>query len=277
MEYVTPTIFSAKYLTDTLLGKTYTPMPNTTLNDKWNVAIGISPIAGSRPIMQYLAIGNGGHTIGNTSGSAPYVVNPIAHKPNHVALYNQIPWVLIPDGGTDLTSTERNNYRMRASVTYGGNTYIGYFLKVIDISSAVPTIKKVSWDNNGKSTTAFTSTDAIQSPTPTTLTGSPQITSDQYLSVDTSIDISLNNTDLAHLQNVFNVIYSGSTKYNIISEIGLYQGIDISYNSPIDAVNYTETIYTQPSVFANVFIATEYVGNVVNLTIDLGTLEPVKF
>lgn len=276
MDYVTPTIFSAQYLATTLLGKQYTPITGSTLNDKWNIANSVTPIASERPVMKYLAIGNGGHTVSSTNGSAPYVINPITHKPNHVALYNHIPWVIRP-ATNDLSATDRDKYRMRVQITAGGTDYIAYYLKVLDTSASMPAIQKVIWNNAGKNTSVFAASDAILNPTPTTLTGSQQTSTDEYVSVDTSITILFDSATVSEIQNATNIIY-GVSDYDIISEVGLYQGIDVQYTNTIAGIpaTYTESVYTQPTIFANMFMALQFANLPATFTIDIGALEPMK-
>lgn len=277
MEYTTPTIFSAQYLTSLLLGKSYVPPYDQTLNKKWNVALSTSPPPNSRPILKYLAIGNGGHTISNTNGAAPYLMNPITHRPNHIALYNHIPWVM-RDLNNDLTPTERDNYRMRVQITAGGSNYIAYYLKVLDTSSTSPTISKITWNNGLRNTTAFSNSDAILNPTPISLTGSTQNSTDNYLAVESKIDIIFDTATVDAIKDACSKIY-GTTDYAVISEVGLYQGIDVQISSTIggNTVTHNESIQTQPTMFANMFAALEFIDTPATFSIDIGSLEPMRF
>ena len=66
MTNVTRTIYASALQSAQVLGIPYDIVDNTTLNEKFGILDGIHPTEGY-PVMQYLAIGRGGHR--NASGA----------------------------------------------------------------------------------------------------------------------------------------------------------------------------------------------------------------
>jgi len=273
MDYVVPTIYQAQCTTAQLLGKPYVPLQNTTLNEKWGIYDTLIPSSSTYPTLKYLAIGNGGHKVLDTSGGPPYSINPVQHKPINVSLYNHLPWIIRP-ANNDLTPTERLQYRMRVPVTIQGDDYIAYYLKLVDTSSTNPTINVVTW-NTTRVSSPLSGGGSVLNPIPTT---NNSTAGDDYVTVDAELPIRIDNAQQNEIRNAGNLIYGDMAKV-VISELGLYMGIDTVVNAVDSSSNpftYTETIYTQPTVLMNTFISLQHSVNNIELDLGIGCAEPMQ-
>jgi hypothetical protein len=73
----------------------------------------------------YFCIGTGGENL-----NVPYTIYDV--KPWETRLYHMVPFRFLPIG-TDFTSTEAANYRLRKVVTLNGQSYAAYFAKKFDV------------------------------------------------------------------------------------------------------------------------------------------------
>lgn len=287
------TIYGSILQTAQLLGLPLNIDLNTTLNKKFSIqettAIGNS----DKPIIQYFAIGNGGHRLvsGVDSISKP---GPIQHSPRHASLYNQLPFVLKPIN-SDLSVNERAKYRLRKRETYNGTDYYAYYLKKLPIKTTGNNITPLTTErrtvtNGVTSITPFV-VDITNSngdgtdldPTiPNEGVGSASDAPSDYLSVKVEVTITLALSEIEALKNVCNIIYADED-YAIISEVALCSGVD-KLNVPLEGTGttgvagttYTEAIGVQVNNFLTTFFTASFNNNLIEFTLDLGSAEPLS-
>lgn len=212
-------------------------IPNSTMNDALNILPGDPGVPLTSGTATYLAIGDGGHS-GEDSGSAMGITFK-DRSGRYLGLYNMIPWVL-RDVDDDLTDTEMANYRMRRLENHDGVSKYAYYLKKITLIDTMPRMVVESLVNGVTETNDWTPAigDAIHGELPT---GSAA--SSQRLLTDLEIDITLTAEEADDVQNVTQVLY-GSTNTSIISEYGLFTGIDVPNTGTSNgvAMTYTEVV-----------------------------------
>jgi len=238
----------------------------TTLNEKFNVG-NVSPPSSGYPVIQYLAIGRGGHQ--NVVGSGNNTLTqPLFHGCTDSALFEQIPFVLAPVGN-DLTTLQRANYRLRVPVTIGGNAYFAYYLKVISISGITPSSNIVTLSNGIVTTdTPFSTSIANLSPSPVNVSNTTiNISTGQHLVTQAVLPITLNSTDITNINNAVNIIY-GDPRYATISEVGIVGGFDISVTSSAGGSTVTYTDIQTAQIMAFVSTQLELQQNPSSITLQ---------
>lgn len=202
-----------------------------TINTKYRVAASVSLPANARPRVRYFGIGvNGFRNVGNN------LAEPHEVRPENMDLYSPIPFrIRTPDN--DLSATERASYRMRATVTVSGTSYVAYYLKTLSLEST-----GVGFTYSG--TENVYALDASNlNPTPP----SPQ-TQGVIQGAGTGIEATVSASAIVtgeEIAEAVNVMFGGDFSRARISEIGLYLGHDVSHNaldSNSQSFSYTEAI-----------------------------------
>ena len=209
----------------------------STLNEKFNIG-NVAPPSSGYPIIQYLAIGRGGHA--NVVGSGNNtLVDILQHSVTDAALFEQIPFVLVPTSA-DLAPLERAKYRIRVLETYAGIDYFAYYLKVIPTASITAEARIIELSNGViTSDTAYVPSIASLSPTPVDISNTViNVVNGRHLVVQAVLPVVFDSTDIA------NIIYACVTKYGdiryaTISEIGVVGGFDISVTNNLGGVTAT--------------------------------------
>ena len=221
-----------------LLGINQIDLPNTTLNEKFNVLPSQTIANGVYPKIQYLAIGVGGTDI---IANANYKFSN--HSPIDAALFEHIPFIMRPTTN-DLLPVERANYRLRVLETHNGIEYACYYLKVITTVINKQGLFEIDIINGNPSMRYF-NTNSINLLTPT-----PRIVADNYLDITkntyyaktTKIGFTLYINEMEEINNVLTIIYGDTTRS--ISEIGVCTGIEnILPDKSIEAVNVTSSLH----------------------------------
>lgn len=275
MEHVVRTVLGALLQTSQLLGKPVIVKPNTTLNQKFNIQPDITISDQDHPSMTYVSIGNGGHrmNIGVNNIARP---EPIQHTPRDAALFNHLPFVLrLPS--EDLTAGERIKYRLRRHETHDGQTYVAYYMKVLDLSETVPQLELRTVTDGITTSTPFEHTLADLNPTPVNMTpGGVLQTSGDYIAATAKVPFIMNENDINEFLNVANIIY-GDEDYAMISEIALCSGVDRIVVGDFNGTSgsYTEAIAVQVCSFINAFFSAKFSNNGINILLDTGSSEPL--
>jgi len=270
MDYVVPTVYQASFLTHKLFSQNYVINNQFTLNKRFSTFDNIVPPSNVDPIMRYMAIGNGGHTV-TTDLSGNVLVNPIQHSPDNISLYSHIPWIIREDGN-DLTIAERAIYRMRVEVFIAGIKHYAYYLRLINPLPTNIQMNKITWSGSSSTTIPFVPGNNNINPTPTTNTSTA---GDEYITVDTTVPLRITGTEATEIKDAVTKLF-GNSDYAIISELGLYMGIDTTVQDPVTAIQYTEVVGTQPTVFMNTFMALNYAVDPIELDLGVGCMEPMQ-
>lgn len=275
MESVTRTIYSAHISTCRLLNRPFTILPNSTLNQKFNLFPNEVPGINEYPVLGYIGIGNKGATYDITQ-SGFVLTTPIPHLPRDASLYNFIPFV-IRDINNDLSSTERLKYRMRVPVTINGAPHVAYYLRALGIDNIIPSVELRNVDNGVITTNSFTPVLSDLNPTPPDLSNANlNNPNGDYLVSTAKVSFILNQQDINEILNACDLLF-GDPRYAVINEIALCTGIDKFLQGTFgDAVsNYTDTIATQIAAFISQYHALTTNTTQVEIALDIGSIEPL--
>lgn len=265
------TLFALDLEQHILFNKPYTPLDNTTLNELFNVATGITIPDGKYPYLNLLVIGVGGLQNIDDENTFKYS----QHSPIDGALFDHIPFIARLTSA-DLTASEKSSYRLR-TVTTGpdGKDYAVYYGKVLpspDVKQIFYSIKTIADDVKVTSPT-LTALDLnrqnILKPKQNTRSVSYKTANNiEYITKLNKLELSLTVTDLEEIKNACYVTKKDS---NIITEMGLCTSYDINYNG------YTEAVYTQIGFHMGVsFDIANLIANNIRIqkSIEIGGLEP---
>lgn len=275
METVTRTILSAHLQTAKLLNRPCTILPNSTLNQKFNLFPNEVPNVNEYPSLKYIGIGNKGASYEMTQ-SGYVLTTPIPHLARHASLYNFIPFV-IRNINDDLSSTERLKYRLRVPITINNNTYVAYYLRVLNLDNVIPSVELRNVNNGVITTTTFTPTQSDLNPIPPTINNNNLNNPDgDYLVSTAKVTFLLNQQDISEILDACNLLY-GDSRYAVINEIALVTGIDkiLQGNFGNTQSNYTEVIVSQVGAFISQYHALTTNTTQVQIELDIGSVEPL--
>lgn len=275
MEQVTRTVYSAHLNTCKLLNKPFTILPNSTLNQKFNLFTNEVPNPNEYPTLAYIGIGNKGASYEVTS-SGYVLTTPIPHLARDASLYNFIPFV-IRDINNDLSATERLKYRLRVPITIGSTQYVAYYLRVLNLTSVVPSVELRNVNNGVITTNSFTPTLSDLTPTPPDLSNvNLNDPNGDYLVSTAKVTFTLNQDDITNIMDACNLLY-GDPRYAVINEIALCTGVDKILTGTFGNVtsNYTDVIAAQVAAFISQYHALTASTTQVEILIDLGSVEPL--
>lgn len=245
MAIVTRTIYGSQVQTSKFLGLDHEILEFTTVNEVLLDPLRV-PYQPSQPTrgmdvapaynyendtdalhLQYMVIGNGGHlditgAVNNPGGLTVPTTTPIEHLSTDAALYNMIPFVVVP-ATNDLSTVDRQKYRLRKTMEINGDLFIAYYARRIDLSvTAAETI--VATVSNG-TVTATPFVPNINNLRPVRPVISSTNTSADYTSVTAPMPINFTTQEAAWLADACELLY-GSPDLALISEIGYCTGVD---------------------------------------------------
>lgn len=274
MSTVTSQIMGVRLQNLKLLNLPYSLIPNTTLNELFNIQAGVNVPANAYPSLAYLAIGNGGHTMAVAADGLSYP-QLIMHNPDDCALINHIPFVIVP-ANAELSPAQMANYAMRVPVTINGTNYIAYYLLKINLTGVAVQLLENTNNNGVVSSVNWVPTTANLHPqgTPTSSTGTVQ-TSGEYLSSQAVLTVTLGPTDIANLMNVATILY-GNSNLAIISEAGLVAAYPLQVTTSVaggGSLTYTEAVAAIITSSLSSFYSLPSLNNNLTLTFDVGGAE----
>lgn len=274
MENFTRTAYGSNLQASQLLGIPVKILPNTTLNEKFNIQSGIAISTTDVPKMRYAAIGNGGHRLTVGASGIP-LPEPLQHSPTDAALFNHIPFVL-RELTNDLSAQDRLKYALRRIETHDTTTYVAYYLKRLDYTDVVTALNYKSVTNGVTTTTPFLPTSTNLSPTPAaTSPVGANLTTGDYVTSSAKIPFSLSEADVTELINVAVIIY-GLAAYAIISEVALVSGVDkliTASSSNNGSFSFNEVIGAQVVSFMEGFYALNFTNTGLDLVLEVGATE----
>lgn len=214
-----------------LTGTAIPSLREFTLNTKYNVY----PTATLKepPKLKYFGIGiNGIYHADDTKLNAAYPT-----RKENLDLYDHIPFRCRPIDD-DLSDLERKAYRMRVVSTIKGKTYASYYLKLIEWTND---IKTVIVNNSNNTTTPFELNGENLNPKPRKPDSNDNIVSNAS-NIATFLDGEL-RIEGKELKEFINLMYEGDLRYAVVSELGLYSGLDFEANgttATATTIKYTE-------------------------------------
>lgn len=278
MDYIVRSAAGALLQDNQALNKPHTLLPNSTLNQKFDIQNNVLPSGTDVYGINYAVIGNKGHSWQIDDDQVPYI-QPIQHLPEHSGLYGSIPFVMRRPAD-DLDATTRAQYRLRKIITIPGdaNPWVAYYAKVLDKTNTSPILELRTVGANGTVTsTPFSYTLEDLSPTPPAIPpGTALVNSGNYLAATGKVPFVLTAFDVQELLNVSNVLYGNYNKA-LISEVGLCHGVDKSVPGDFNGttLNYTEAIGCQIHDFVSTFFAAQFQNQGTTMTFDVGSVEPM--
>lgn len=261
------TIYNLKLNDAMLANKHYNTLPNTTLNEKFNILTGAKIPKGKYPVMKYFVIGIGGEEI--IQDLSGYKLS--RHQCTDAALYKHIPFIL-RELDNDLQPFERVEYRLRNKVEINGKEYYAYWMKIADNIDYRPYIYKISLRNGVKTVSQLqTDTDKFLNPVPYKKPKTINDTTATDYALDKyTISFYLSPFDVIELKNVYEIL--GLKTDDKITELGLCHGYDIEIEG------FLETIETQIDFHIDLNLDTMIEFNLKNSfkrDIVLGGSEPI--
>lgn len=275
MEQIIRTVIDAKLQTCLKLGLPFVLPEHSTLNEKLNIHNSVALGDSDRPIMKYVAIGNGGHKT-ETGGDGFGKVIPVPHRPRDTGLYSQLPFVL-RQVSNDLTATERMNYRLRRMEVHGGTTYVAYYLKVLDLSTTVPQLELRSVDAGVTTVLPFAPTLSDLNPTRPPITSGTVLTaSGDYVAATGKVPFVMSSVDIANLIDVATIIYN-DPNYAFISEIALCAGVDKILPGEFGSMtsSYTDCVGCHVTNFISTSYPVNFVSTEIRTNLNIGSVEPL--
>lgn len=249
--------------------------PHTTLNEKFEINAAAEITNTNNLSVKYVCIGNGGHTLITGANGVPKIV-PQPHTPRHSALYNHLPFIMRkPDD--DLLPTERLRYRLRRLEVHDGVTYVAYYARVLDLSETVTQMELRTIDQDNVTSSPFVPSLSDLHPTPPVInTNNAVITTGDYVSAVNKVPFVLTVDEIDEFMNVCNVIY-GDPGYAIISEIAICSGEDKAVTGDFNGTqaNYIDAVGVQVANFISTGILCSFINQNVNMTLDVGSNEPL--
>lgn len=203
-----------------LFGAPYECLPNTTLNEKFNIYPNINVTPGSYPTLQYICIGVGGDS--GIVDTEQWVYSQ--HSPIDAALFQHIPFIIrTPED--DLTATEKMKYRFRREEVHNGKTHICYYLKKIPNNLydqkffKITTVNGESYLKQHKLNTAD-----LLNPVPRTrMLNIKDLGETEFITKLTRFKLTLSAEELSELEKVYSIF---NLRHRRLSEFGLCTGID---------------------------------------------------
>lgn len=263
------TIFHSLTEVTRSMGLDYTPPVGTTYNQKMGSLPGylsggaVTPPVGldpsEYPTIKYLAIGRGAHRVVLSDNQFDIV----KHRCSDATPFEPIPWLVRPLG-QDIDDATRANYRLRVVRDIGGNPYVCYYLRVIDLNATTPTVDVITvQDGEIASSVAYdfaAEESAMQDPIPPTQSNlQANLINGRHIRVSSTVTITMDENDINEIIEACELIY-GSVNYATISEFGVVQGVD--YNNYTvntggdgdDPLTYVEAVNTQITTHIGVII-----------------------
>ena len=272
MESVTRTIYGAHLQTCKMLSRPFTVLPNSTLNQKFNVFQDELPMINEYPTIKYIAIGNKGASYELTSDGF-VLTTPIPHLARDASLYNFIPFIVRAQNN-DLPSDQRQNYRLRVPITVGGVNYFAYYLKVLPISNVVPSVELRNVTDGQISATNFIPDVSDLNPKAPNLSNvNLNNPNGDYLVSSAKLTFYLDKNDINEIIDACTILYN-DPRYALINEIAIVSGIDrnLTYSSTL---TYTEVVCAQITAFISQYHALNQNTSEVTIDLDIGSVEPL--
>lgn len=226
------TIYNVKLNNAFLAGYHYEVLPNTTLNEKFDILPEDKTPYGEYPKLRYFVIGTGGDNFINENGCYKFCM----HEAIDAALFNHIPFV-IRELGNDLTYNERKEYRLRTQIVVDNITYIAYYAKVTDNVDYRPYIKKITKRGKESVISKFdTDSDRFLNPKPKIRPKSIEEGMETSCVLDSfKVSFIMSPSDQKELRNVFKIL--GLPVTAKITELGLCHAYEIPFNGSKEIID----------------------------------------
>lgn len=232
-----------------LLGRPYTYLKYTTLNEKYNILPEAHFDLTEAPDIKYWAIGRGGHRVHVDDTNTP-VFDPVSHETTNTGPFQGVPFVL-RQLNDDLLPDDRKNYALRRKETHNGIEYWAYYLKRLP---ELPVAPDIIHDNTRDGVTVsrmFKYTNDDLHPTPSDLPNDGVvISSADIIRISSKVTLDFNEWDVTEFYKVNKILYGNSAR-SMLSEILICSGVDkeIMVESGGSQVRFKEAVGVQVITF----------------------------
>lgn len=249
------------------IGKDFKIIPNTSLNEKFDIIPEEHCGEGIYPMLKYFAIGLGGEPILDNGSKYAYS----QHQAINGSLFNPMPFV-IKKVENDLTPEEQKNYRFRKYMVVDEVEYFAYYLKVVPEPESRDFFTEIVRNGDKNVLSVFnTNTDKILNPVPIDKNAVQNSTDVKYINKIIKFFFIFTKEEMDELFNVINILKLDATHIN---EIGICSGVDFETETGL-----IEAIDTQIAYIAqtDIFLATDMVGDKdpINVWLEIGGSEPL--
>ncbi len=274
---ITRTVYGSRLQTMQLLGLPYTPLANSTLNEKFDIQSGVSPANGALPRVRYYVIGNGGHRNQTGSDGHPYTY-PIKHSAADAALFKHLPFV-IRKPSEDLDATTRAKYCLRRLETIRGVQYVVYYGRRMDMSNVVPQLLTNTKIDGVTTSSPFVPSGANLNPVAPVVPPTGVVSTDgTTLSASAVLALGMTENDVAEFLNGVNILFD-NVYYGVISEIGLVAGEDrqvpLLMPGGTSSGTYTEVVGATITTHVSDNYPVTSANRGFEFNLDLGASEPL--
>lgn len=250
-------------------------LPNSTLNEKFNVQSGVLPPEGKFPSLSYFSFGRGG-AYSQPDADGVEEIRSYVHEPTHGGNFAHMPFVLRTKDN-DLTPTERSKYRMRSLVNISGVEYYRYDLMLLDKSDTTIEAFTVKPDAAGDIETPFIPTSNDLNPTPTKPNiDSTNVVTGSFMATKSKVKMVLTQWQIDEILNAKQIL-TGNNVLDI-NEIMIVQGYDKEVTSTDggNPVTYTEALVAQAAAFfPNRISINNYAGDMLEMSFNAGIDDPL--
>jgi len=239
------TIYGVDLSLANLKGTVYKPLPNTTLNEKFNIEVRIPNEKTGNPTLKGFCIGNGNTpTLGKNEDGILFYGR---YNANDGALHSHIPFI-VRELRYDLSSIDKSKYRLRKEIVKDGVKYVAYYMKVIEPVDRKSQILEIAVANDGTyGISNYNTNDAsILNPTEIETEQISKSVTNKYIVISDQIGLTLNKDELDEIRKGMKTL-GLDTLSNKINELAVCTGLD-----GIDVVNHMEESFcTQIFIFAD--------------------------
>lgn len=275
MESVTRTGYGAHLQTCKLLDRPFSVLPNSTLNQKFNLFAEEVPPGNQYPKLGYIGLGNKGATYDMAAGGY-LLTTPIPHMATHAAAYNHIPFV-VREIDNDLPAGQRMQYRLRVPFATGGVSYVAYYLRTLSLDTVVPRLELRNVQDGVITSTPYLPSLSELSPVHPVISGTDlNNPNGDYLVSTAKVEFTLNLDDIENIMQACEIIY-GDPRFAVINELVLVSGVDKILSGQFGAVtsNYTEVIAAQVAGFISQHHTLTTSTTEVKIGLNIGSVEPL--
>ena len=237
---VTPTVYSQGLAACRKVGAPWVVQPFTTINEQLNNAaalpfqpspntLGVETFAPYDPavdtagmLMRYLTLGNRGHYTWYGDNADDGIPAAVEHATTDSGLYRPIPWLIVPID-QDLTASQRASYRLRKVLSINGALYVGYYARIMDLTTTIPIQQLYALINN-QIVDATTFVPNADNNVPQHPVG--DLTNDNtHVAITIPYQLQFTTAEINNIIAACTLLY-GDARYAFVSEVATCQGVD---------------------------------------------------
>lgn len=273
--YIQRSCNTSQLLTAMYIRKPYTPLANSTLNEKFNIHKDEVPAVGEYPHLGLWCIGRGAHQLVVKSGGGSSPMNtPIYATDNSLELAT--PFVA-RELTNDLSEIERGRYALREVREINGVMYALYWARWLDMSNVSQVTElQVTEDGEVVSSKSYNPAPESLEPPARNYDDTALETSRQRITTYAEIGVSFTEQDVKEFIDACIVMYNDPTAA-VITEIGMLSGIERSLPTATSGGQsmMNESIATQLNAHVSTYQAVHLSSKGFDLTILTGSGEPL--